>query len=137
MESPDLEDLSIIPAEYMDFIDVFSKTFSFQLPPHRQCDCAITLLEGVPLPKGHLYPLSLNKEEALDPYIRDGLKQGIIHPSTSQGTMSMYWALEQLHEANVFTKLDLRSTYNLVWIQRGDECKTSFIITNTGSMNIG
>ncbi|KAL0200285.1 hypothetical protein M9458_003472, partial [Cirrhinus mrigala] len=40
-------------------------------------------------------------------------------------------ALEELRGARVFTKLDLRSTYNLVRIRAGDEWKTAFV-TPTG-----
>ncbi|KAI5625501.1 hypothetical protein C0J50_15047 [Silurus asotus] len=36
-------------------------------------------------------------------------------------------ALEDLREARVFTKLDVRSAYNLVRIRKGDEWKTAFI----------
>ncbi|XP_053499602.1 uncharacterized protein LOC128619445 [Ictalurus furcatus] len=39
-------------------------------------------------------------------------------------------ALEQLRTATIFTKLDLRSAYNLVRIREGDEWKTGFSTTS-------
>ncbi|KAI4879275.1 hypothetical protein NFI96_004802 [Prochilodus magdalenae] len=43
----------------------------------------------------------------------------------------MTTAFEALQQASIFTKLDLRSAYNLVRIRQGDEWKTAFI-TPTG-----
>lgn len=39
-------------------------------------------------------------------------------------------ALEQLRQAAIFTKLDLRSAYNLIRIKKEDEWKTAFSTTN-------
>lgn len=38
-------------------------------------------------------------------------------------------ALEQLREAHIYSKLDLRSAYNLIRIRAGDEWKTAFLTT--------
>ncbi|KAK3557354.1 hypothetical protein QTP70_026572 [Hemibagrus guttatus] len=38
-------------------------------------------------------------------------------------------ALEQLREAKIYTKLDLRSAYNLIRIKEGDEWKIAFLTT--------
>ncbi|XP_016370811.1 uncharacterized protein LOC107710542 [Sinocyclocheilus rhinocerous] len=38
-------------------------------------------------------------------------------------------ALEQLREATIYTKFDLRSVYNLIRIKEGDEWKTAFLTT--------
>jgi hypothetical protein len=39
-------------------------------------------------------------------------------------------AIESMHGAHFFTKLDLRSAYNLVRIREGDEWKTGFSTTS-------
>lgn len=36
-------------------------------------------------------------------------------------------ALEQLHEAQIYTNLDLRSAYYLIQIREDEECKTGFL----------
>ncbi|KAL1274452.1 hypothetical protein QQF64_027266, partial [Cirrhinus molitorella] len=67
-----------------------------------------------------------------------GLRPCIDYRTLNQGTVKFRYplplvpaALEQLRSATIFTKLDLRSAYNLVRIREGDEWKTAFV-TPTG-----
>lgn len=49
--------------------------------PEEYCvDCAIELVEGVPLPKGHLFSLYKLEEEAMETYVCEVLAQSIIWP---------------------------------------------------------
>uniref|UniRef100_A0A3B3S715 CCHC-type domain-containing protein n=1 Tax=Paramormyrops kingsleyae TaxID=1676925 RepID=A0A3B3S715_9TELE len=91
VESPEPENLENIPEEYQDYKDIFSKEKAFSLPPYRDCDCPIDLLERAPLPRGRLYPVSLQEQDSLDTYIREGLKQGIIQASTSPVTAGFFF----------------------------------------------
>ncbi|KAL0199895.1 hypothetical protein M9458_003082, partial [Cirrhinus mrigala] len=67
-----------------------------------------------------------------------GLRPCIDYRALNKGTVKFKYplplvpaAIEKLRGAKVFTKLDLRSAYNLVRIRKGDEWKTAFI-TPTG-----
>ncbi|KAL0184930.1 hypothetical protein M9458_020626, partial [Cirrhinus mrigala] len=156
VESPNVHTVVKIPPEYSDFHDVFSKEAATQLPPYRQWDCCIELIPGAKLPKGHVYPLSPPERAAMEEYIQETLKQGFIRPFLfrsqegwwtlpridyhvlNQATVKFAYplplvlaALEELRGARIFTKLDLRSAYNLIRIRKGDEWKTTFI-TPTG-----
>ncbi|KAK3507585.1 hypothetical protein QTP70_029521 [Hemibagrus guttatus] len=117
-----------------------------KLPPHQPWDCSIDLLPGEPVPRGRIYPLSIPEEKAMEEYIKEALAQGYIHPSTSPAASSFFFvakkdgglrpcidyrALEHLCGATIFTKLELRSAYNLIRIREGDEWKTAFV-TPTG-----
>ncbi|KAL0152565.1 hypothetical protein M9458_052288 [Cirrhinus mrigala] len=101
---------SSIPAEYRDLLEAFSRTKASHLPPHRPGDCAIDLVPGSTPPRGRIYPLSQPESEAMNTYIQEELAK----------------ALEQLRTARFYTKLDLRSAYNLIRIREGDEWKTAF-----------
>ncbi|KAL0154173.1 hypothetical protein M9458_050520 [Cirrhinus mrigala] len=95
---------------------------------------------GAQLPKGRVYPLSIPERQAMEEYITEALskKDGGLRPCidycqlNSQIKQQPYplplvpAALEEPRGAQVFTKLDLRSAYNLVRIRAGDECPSVF-----------
>ncbi|KAK1797483.1 hypothetical protein P4O66_008334 [Electrophorus voltai] len=150
-------DLSRVPQEYWDLGEAFSKQKAQLMPPHRPYDMAINLLLGSIPPRGCLFSLSGPECQAMDEYIQESLALGLFRLSTSPGFFFvgkkdgglhpcidyqglnkitikdcytlplMTSAFEKLQQASIFTKLDLRSAYNLVRIQEGDKWKTVFI----------
>ncbi len=137
-------DLTGVPAEYLDFLRVFSKSRVASLPPHKPNDCAIDLLQGTFPPRGRLYSLSAPEREAMDKYIQESLAAGLIRSSSSptgagffvekkDGSLRpctvknryplplMSSAPELMQGARIFTKLDLRNAYHLVQIRERDE----------------
>ncbi len=72
----------LLPKEYHEFLDVFSRTAADVLPPHRPCDHHIEV-EGS-LPKSHaLYAMSQDELRVLRKYLDEHLQKGFIRPSQS------------------------------------------------------
>ncbi|KAK3554597.1 hypothetical protein QTP70_027889, partial [Hemibagrus guttatus] len=133
IESPFRNRLLEIPTCYAPFSDVFCPKRASKLPPHRPWDCTIDLLPGEAVPRGRIYPLFffVAKKDG-------GLRPCIDYRALNRITVKFRYplplvpvALEHLRGATIFTKLDLRSVYNLIRICEGDEGKTAFI-TPTG-----
>ncbi|KAK4689460.1 putative transposase, partial [Tremellales sp. Uapishka_1] len=78
---PDPRD--IVPADYHDYLDVFSKKAADTLPPHRSFDHRIPLVEGQQPTFGPIYSLSPVESEALRAYLDENLSKGFIVPSES------------------------------------------------------
>ncbi|KAK3538552.1 hypothetical protein QTP86_006716 [Hemibagrus guttatus] len=159
IESPSTAKNATLPREYHDLRKEFSKERATQLPPHCPWDCTIDLLPNAMQPRCKVFLLSLPETKSMDDYIEEALATGYIPPSTSLAAAGFFFvekkdgglrscidhrgltvgypyplplvpaALEQLREARVFSKLDLRSVYNLVWIREGDKWKTAFHTT--------
>lgn len=66
IESPREKQSVDIPVCYVPFSDVFCPKKASQLPTHRPWDGAIDLLQGEPVPKGKIYPLSLPEQKAIE-----------------------------------------------------------------------
>ncbi|KAI2656914.1 Transposon Tf2-6 polyprotein [Labeo rohita] len=140
-----LKPKSLIPDEYQDLLEAFSTVKATHLPPHRAGDCAIDLVPGAVPSRGRIFPLSQPESEAMNNLGRlflrkkkdGGLRPCIDYRALNAITVKYRYplplvpsALEQLRTAKIYTKLDLRSAYNLIRIREGDEWKTAFSTTS-------
>ncbi|SOV01667.1 uncharacterized protein UDID_18169 [Ustilago sp. UG-2017a] len=73
----------IIPQEYHQYLDVFSRVKADKLPPHRTYDHQIPLEEGKSPPFGPIYSLSEHELKTLRGYLEENLAKGFISPSDS------------------------------------------------------
>ncbi|SPC63716.1 uncharacterized protein UHOD_11307 [Ustilago sp. UG-2017b] len=73
----------IIPPEYHQYLDVFSRVEADKLPPHRTYDHPIPLEEGKYPPFGPIYSLSEHELKTLREYLEENLAKGLISPSDS------------------------------------------------------
>ena len=73
----------MLPPDYGEFEDVFSKVEADKLPPHREYDCPIDLIDGKVPPFGPIYPLSEPELQSLRDYLKENLEKGFIVPSKS------------------------------------------------------
>src|SRR5258707_4151548 len=74
--SQPLEDM--VPAQYHNFRDIFSKEAFDELPPWKACDHAIDLSPGTALPHSHMFPLSPAEQKELDNFLQAHLATGCI-----------------------------------------------------------
>lgn len=74
-------DLSLVPLEYHDFVDVFSKAKASKLPSHHKHDLKIELDKGATPLLGTLYSLFPVELEALQTFIDKNLGTSFIWPS--------------------------------------------------------
>lgn len=79
-ETSEFPDLSNVPSEYHDLHQAFNKKQALSLPPHCLNDCPMDLLPSAPLPSGSLFNLYRKELEAVETYINESLKTGIIRP---------------------------------------------------------
>jgi hypothetical protein len=77
--------LAKLPFNYADFMDVFSKNQSDELPPYRSSDHKIELLpDATPLRAHPLYSMSTEQLVALKEYLTENLRKKWIIPSGAE-----------------------------------------------------
>ena len=72
---------SVVPQEYHDFLDVFSKKNSDTLPPHQKYDHKIYLKEEQKPGHAPLYKMSPEELDAVKRYLNSHLAKGFIQAS--------------------------------------------------------
>lgn len=74
----------LVPEQYQDFGDVFSKRASERLPVRKPYDHAVEFIDGASLPRpARNYSLSPEERNSLDEWIQENLAKGYIRPSKS------------------------------------------------------
>jgi len=77
------QDLSRVPSDYHEFVDVFNKGKASQLPPHHPYNLKIDLEEGSAPPLGTIYLLSPVELEALRKFLDENIATRLLCPSSS------------------------------------------------------
>lgn len=85
IDKPSTDPKMIVPTEYHDFLDVFSKEKADELPPHRKHDHRIELEEGKEAGHGYapLYNMSEGELLLVKKYLQEHLDKGFIESSTA------------------------------------------------------
>ncbi len=113
------EDLTGVPEEYLDLRLVFSRSRATSLPPHRPFDCAIDLLPGTSPPRGRLFSLSGPEREAMDKYIQESIKAGLIRHSSSPAGAGFFFVKKK--DGSLRPCIDYRGL-NDITVKKGTPC---------------
>jgi RNase H-like domain found in reverse transcriptase/Reverse transcriptase (RNA-dependent DNA polymerase) len=77
----DKTDKQLVPAEYHEYLDIFSKEKAHRFPKSRPWDYKIKMKEGFEPKSFKNYNLTLAKQIELDKFLKENLKKGYIQPS--------------------------------------------------------
>ena len=81
----------LVPHEYWDYLDVFSKSKSERMLLRKPWDHRIDLKEDFPPNKGQLIPLSVDEQKEVEAFLDDQLSKGYICLSNSQQTSLVFF----------------------------------------------
>jgi hypothetical protein len=109
----------IVPKEYWDFREVFSKESFDELPECRQWDHAIELMPDAQARSCKLYPLSPPEQRELDAFIKENLDSGRIRPSKSPMAAPIFFGkkkdggLRIIHDYRALNAITRKNRYPL------------------------
>src|SRR5258705_2794691 len=110
----------MVPAQYHNFRDIFSKEAFDELPPQKAWDHTIDLTPRAELPHSQMFPLSPAEQRELDNSLHKDLVNSHIHPSKSpmvapvffikkkDGSLCLvqdYWKLNKITVKNSYLTL--------------------------------
>ena len=91
---PEIDPATVLPEEYYEFLDLFSKKRADTLPERRSYDHKIPLMEGKEPSYGPLYGMSRDKLLVLQKYLTENLKKGYIRSSSSPAASPVLFVKE-------------------------------------------
>src|SRR5260370_4208609 len=109
----------MVPAQYHDFRDVFSKEAFDELPPWKAWDHTIDLTPGTELPCSQTFPLSPAEQKELDNFLWENLANGSIHPSKSPMGAPVFFIkkkdglLRLIQDYQKLNKITVKNSYPL------------------------
>ena len=81
----------LVPHEYWDYLDVFSKSKNECMLLRKPWDHGIDLKEDFLPKKGQLIPLSVDEQKEVEAFLDDQLSKGYVRPSNSQQTSPVFF----------------------------------------------
>ena len=138
--------LTVLPPQYREFANVFSRSAADQLPPHRPQDHEIQVYEGKQPPYYRSRGMSQEELAMAKKYLDEQLAKGFIRPSSrprqlvcidyrglNEITVENRYpillireTLEKLAKAKYFNKFDNTAAFNNIRLKQVDEWKTAF-----------
>ena len=83
VQDEDIDLKKAVPAEFHEYLDVFSDKKSTQFPKSTPWDHRIELKEGFQPKSSKIYPMTPEEDTMMKEFIDDNLKKGFIRPSKS------------------------------------------------------
>src|SRR5260221_3975008 len=109
----------MVPAQYHNFRDVFSKEAFDELPPWKASDHSIDLTPGTELPCSWMFPLSPAEQKELDDFLQENIANGHICPSKSPMRAPVFFikkkdsSLHLIQDYQKLNKIMVKNSYPL------------------------